>query len=76
MSAGDVPAPRWPALANGTPVIVVNRTAFSADRLIRLTRYIYRGDRVRLAHEVGSSPEKYRVGWPAQPAAPVSQKGS
>jgi GntR family transcriptional regulator len=49
-------------LTTGTPVIVVNRTAYSADRPIRLTRYIYRADRVRLAHEVGSIPAKYRSG--------------
>lgn len=47
-------------LQTGTPVIVVNRTAYTDDRPIRLTRYIYRGDRVRLAHEVGSIPAKYR----------------
>jgi GntR family transcriptional regulator len=47
-------------LTTGTPVIVVNRTAYAADRPIRLTRYIYRGDRVRLAHEVGAIPDKYR----------------
>jgi GntR family transcriptional regulator len=46
-------------LSTGTPVIVVNRTAYSQDRPIRLTRYIYRADRVRLAHEVGSIPSKY-----------------
>jgi GntR family transcriptional regulator len=49
-------------LTTGTPVIVVNRTAYSADRPIRMTRYIYRSDRVRLAHEVGTIPEKYRGG--------------
>lgn len=49
-------------LTTGTPVIVVNRTAYSADRPIRLTRYVYRADRVRLAHEVGSIPDKYRGG--------------
>lgn len=48
-------------LTTGTPVIVVNRTAYAADRPIRLTRYVYRADRVRLAHEVGAIPEKYRV---------------
>jgi GntR family transcriptional regulator len=47
-------------LSTGVPVIVVNRTSYSADRPIRLTRYIYRGDRVRLAHVVGSIPAKYR----------------
>ena len=48
-------------LLTGTPVIVVNRTAYSKDRPIRLTRYIYRADRVRLAHEVGSIPAKYHT---------------
>jgi len=45
-------------LSNGTPVLVVNRTAYSRDRPIRLTRYTYRGDRVRLTHEVGSIPAR------------------
>ncbi len=40
-------------LSTGTPVLVVNRTAYTSDRPIRLTRYTYRGDRVRLTHEVG-----------------------
>ena len=48
-------------LLTGTPVIVVNRTSYSQDRPIRLTRYIYRADRVRLAHEVGSIPPKYHT---------------
>jgi GntR family transcriptional regulator len=48
------------ALSTGVPVIVVNRTSYSSARPIRLTRYIYRGDRVRLAHVVGSIPAKYR----------------
>jgi DNA-binding GntR family transcriptional regulator len=47
-------------LSSGTPVIVVNRTTYSEDRPIQLTRYIYRGDRVRLAHEVGAIPARYR----------------
>jgi GntR family transcriptional regulator len=47
-------------LTTGTPVIVVNRTSYSAERPIRLTRYIYRGDRVQLAHVQGSIPEEYR----------------
>jgi len=46
-------------LSTGTPVIVVNRTAYSQDRPIRLTRYIYRADRVRLTHEVGSIPARF-----------------
>jgi GntR family transcriptional regulator len=47
-------------LVSGTPVIVVNRTAYGSDRPIRLTRYIYRGDRVRLLHVEGKIPEQYR----------------
>jgi GntR family transcriptional regulator len=47
-------------LASGTPVIVVNRTSYSSDRPIRLTRYIYRADRVRLLHVEGKIPEDYR----------------
>jgi GntR family transcriptional regulator len=45
-------------LSTGTPVIVVNRTAYARNRPIRLTRYTYRGDRVRLTHEVGSVPSR------------------
>jgi GntR family transcriptional regulator len=45
-------------ISTGTPVLVVNRTAYSQHRPIRLTRYIYRGDRVRLTHEVGSVPSR------------------
>jgi len=47
-------------LSTGVPVIVVNRTSYSKDRPIRLTRYIYRGDRVRLAHVEGSIPAQFR----------------
>jgi GntR family transcriptional regulator len=47
-------------LASGTPVMVVNRTSYSKDRPIRLTRYIYRGDRVRLLHVEGSIPDSQR----------------
>jgi GntR family transcriptional regulator len=47
-------------LSTGTPVVVVNRTAYSQDRPIRLTRYVYRADRVRLTHEVGTIPARYR----------------
>jgi GntR family transcriptional regulator len=49
-------------LTTGTPVIIVNRTAYGTARPIRLTRYVYRGDRTRLAHEVATIPEKYRSG--------------
>jgi GntR family transcriptional regulator len=47
-------------LSTGTPVVVVSRTSYTADRPIRLTRYIYRADRVRLAHVQGAIPAKYR----------------
>jgi GntR family transcriptional regulator len=47
-------------LASGTPVIVVTRTSYSTARPIRLTRYIYRADRVRLLHVEGSIPANYR----------------
>jgi GntR family transcriptional regulator len=46
-------------LASGTPVLVVTRTSYSADRPIRLTRYIYRADRVRLLHVEGTIPESF-----------------
>ena len=45
-------------LSTGTPVVVVNRTAYAEDRPIRMTRYVYRADRVRLTHEVGSIPNR------------------
>jgi GntR family transcriptional regulator len=47
-------------LTTGTPVIVVSRTAYGKSRPISLTRYVYRADRVRLAHEVAMIPEKYQ----------------
>ncbi len=47
-------------LASGTPVIVVSRTSYSSDRPIRLTRYIYRGDRARLLRVEGNVPDTYR----------------
>jgi len=47
-------------LSTGMPVIVVNRTSYSRERPIRLTRYIYRGDRVRLAHVEGTIPAQFR----------------
>lgn len=46
----------------GSPVIVVNRTAYDERRPIRLTRYIYRADRVRLSHEVGAVPAMFHSG--------------
>jgi GntR family transcriptional regulator len=47
-------------LPAGMPVLVVNRTSYSAERPIRLTRYIYRGDRVRLLHVEGAIPDSYK----------------
>jgi GntR family transcriptional regulator len=47
-------------LVSGMPVLVVTRTSFSADRPIRLTRYIYRADRVRLLHVEGTIPDSVR----------------
>jgi GntR family transcriptional regulator len=47
-------------LVSGTPVVVVNRTAYSAKRPIRLTSYVYRADRVRLLHVEGTIPERFR----------------
>ncbi len=59
-------------LSSGVPVIVVNRTAYSTTRPIRLTRYVYRADRVRLNHEVGEIPAAYHsgLGRPAATDAP------
>ena len=45
-------------LSTGIPVVVVNRTAYTNDRPIRMTRYVYRADRVRLTHEVGDIPNR------------------
>jgi GntR family transcriptional regulator len=56
----DAPELTFFGLSTGVPVIVVNRTSYSRDRPIRLTRYVYRGDRVRLAHVVGTIPDQYR----------------
>ena len=43
-------------LATGIPLTVVSRTVYDAARPIRLTRYVYRADQVRLRHEMGSIP--------------------
>jgi GntR family transcriptional regulator len=44
-------------LATGIPLTVVSRTVYDAARPIRLTRYVYRADQVRLRHEMGSIPQ-------------------
>ena len=43
-------------LASPVPVTVVSRTTFDTAQPIRLTRYVYRADRLRLRHEMGSIP--------------------
>jgi GntR family transcriptional regulator len=43
-------------LSTASPVTVVSRTAFDAGGPVRLTRYVYRADRLRLRHEMGSIP--------------------
>jgi GntR family transcriptional regulator len=43
-------------LANLVPVTVVSRTTFDTAQPIRLTRYVYRADRLRLLHEMGTIP--------------------
>ena len=43
-------------LSSVVPVTVVSRTAYDATRPVQLTRYVYRADRLRLRHEMGSIP--------------------
>ena len=43
-------------LPRPVPVTVVSRTTYDASRPVRLTRYVYRSDRLRLRHEMGSIP--------------------
>jgi GntR family transcriptional regulator len=43
-------------LSSPVPVTVVSRTAYDTAQPVRLTQYIYRADRVRLRHEIGSIP--------------------
>ena len=45
-------------LSNPIPVTVVSRTAYDSSRPIRLTQYVYRADRIRLMHEIGSIPAR------------------
>jgi hypothetical protein len=37
--------------AGVVPVLVVSRTAFDDEGPVRLTRYIYAGDQVRIVHD-------------------------
>ena len=43
-------------LPRPVPVTVVSRTTYDASQPVRLTRYVYRSDRLRLRHEMGSIP--------------------
>jgi GntR family transcriptional regulator len=43
-------------LPSPIPVTVVSRTAYDTTRPIRLTQYVYRADRVRLKHQMGTVP--------------------
>ena len=43
-------------LSSLVPVTVVSRTTYDASRPIRLTHYVYRADRLRLRHEMGTIP--------------------
>jgi GntR family transcriptional regulator len=43
-------------LSSVVPVTIVSRTAYDASRPVQLTRYVYRADRLRLRHEMGSIP--------------------
>ena len=43
-------------LSSVVPVTVVSRTAYDAAQPVQLTRYVYRADRLRLRHEMGSIP--------------------
>lgn len=43
-------------LSSPVPIAVLSRTAYDAAQPIRLTRYVYRADRVRLRHDMGSIP--------------------
>ena len=45
-------------LPRPVPVTVVSRTAYDASGPIRLTRYVYRSDRLRLRHEMGCIPNE------------------
>ena len=43
-------------LSSPVPVTVVSRTTYDSSRPIRLTRYVYRADRLRLRHDMGTIP--------------------
>ena len=43
-------------LSSAIPVTVVSRIAYDSAQPIRLTRYVYRADRLRLRHDMGTVP--------------------
>ena len=43
-------------LSSVVPVTVVSRTTYDHSQPVQLTRYVYRADRLRLRHEMGSIP--------------------
>jgi GntR family transcriptional regulator len=43
-------------LPRPVPVTVVSRTTYDTSQPIRLTRYVYRADKIRLRHEMGTIP--------------------
>lgn len=43
-------------LSPAIPVMVVNRITYDATQPVRLTTYVYRADRLRLRHDIGSIP--------------------
>jgi GntR family transcriptional regulator len=43
-------------LSTPVPLTIVSRTTYDASGPVRLTRYIYRADQVRLRHQIGSIP--------------------
>ena len=49
----------WPAMLRAWSSCLLARVT-NTSRPIGMTRYVYRADRVRLAHEVATIPEKYQ----------------
>jgi GntR family transcriptional regulator len=49
-------------LSSPVPITVVSRTTYDASQPIRLTRYVYRADRIRLRHDMGSIPAQLAAG--------------
>jgi len=45
-------------LSRPVPVTVVSRTTYDTSQPVRLTRYVYRADRIRLRHEIGKIPAR------------------